>query len=1007
MKKSLRLKALLTLLVGLFLSIGAFAQQIAVKGHVKDTTGEPVIGANVLVKGTTNGTITDFDGNFMLNVPKDAILSVSFVGYKSAEVKAASTVMVTLEDDSQVLDAVVVIGYGSVKKNDMTGSVTAIKPDKLNKGLITNAQDMMTGKIAGVSVISKGGAPGEGATIRIRGGSSLTAENDPLIVIDGLAMDNKGVKGLANPLSMVNPNDIESFTVLKDASATAIYGSRASNGVIIITTKKGQAGARPTISYDGNVSVSTVKSTVDVMDGDQFRSFIKDIWGGDSEAYSKLGNANTDWQKEIFRPAVSTDHNLTISGGLKNMPYRVSFGYTNQNGIVKTSKFERYTASVSLAPSFFEDHLKINANLKGMIAKNRYADGGAVGSAVSFDPTQSVRSDDPYHQYYFDGYFQWNTDASSLNDDTWKRTFNGNAPGNPVALLEEKDDRAISKSLIGNLELDYKFHFLPDLHAHVNGGMDLSTGKQYTDVSPYSSTNNYYGSYGWEQKDKYNLSLNAYLQYSKDFTDKHRFDVMAGYEWQHFHDTSDQEYWGLYPLSNNVVENRGQRYNNTSSGSATESYLVSFFGRVNYTLLDRYLFTATVRQDGSSRFHKNNRWGLFPSFALGWKLKEEAFLKDVDVLSDLKLRLGYGITGQQNINSGDYPYLAVYETNKDGAYYPILGEGTTYRPNAYNPDLKWEKTTTYNVGLDFGFLNNRINGAVDYYYRKTTDLLNSVFVSAGTNFKNKVLSNVGSLENSGIEFSINSKPVVTTDWTWDLGFNITYNKNEITKLTTGDSENYYVAAGDNIGGGRDMKAMAHAVGHPASSFYVYQQVYDENGKPIENEFVDRNGDGTINGDDRYFYKKPTADVLMGLTSRLSYKSWDFSFSLRASLNNYVYNSVEAGGSDCNPTSVYSFGALNNRPLMGVANNIQSKNDNTLLSDYFVQNASFMKCDNITLGYSFKKLFGAPIGGRVYAAVQNVFTITKYKGLDPEVEKGLDNNIYPRPLTTLIGLSLNF
>lgn len=1007
MKKSLRLKALLTLLVGLFLSIGAFAQQIAVKGHVKDTTGEPVIGANVLVKGTTNGTITDFDGNFMLNVPKDAILSVSFVGYKSAEVKAASTVMVTLEDDSQVLDAVVVIGYGSVKKNDMTGSVTAIKPDKLNKGLITNAQDMMTGKIAGVSVISKGGAPGEGATIRIRGGSSLTAENDPLIVIDGLAMDNKGVKGLANPLSMVNPNDIESFTVLKDASATAIYGSRASNGVIIITTKKGQAGARPTISYDGNVSVSTVKSTVDVMDGDQFRSFIKDIWGEDSEAYSKLGNANTDWQKEIFRPAVSTDHNLTISGGLKNMPYRVSFGYTNQNGIVKTSKFERYTASVSLAPSFFEDHLKVNANLKGMIAKNRYADGSAVGSAVSFDPTQSVRSDDPYHQYYFDGYFQWNTDASSLNDDTWKRTFNSNAPGNPVALLEEKDDRAISKSLIGNLELDYKFHFLPDLHAHVNGGMDLSTGKQYTDVSPYSSTNNYYGSYGWEQKDKYNLSLNAYLQYSKDFTDKHRFDVMAGYEWQHFHDTSDQEYWGLYPLSNNVVENRGQRYNNTSSGSATESYLVSFFGRVNYTLLDRYLFTATVRQDGSSRFHKNNRWGLFPSFALGWKLKEEAFLKDVDVLSDLKLRLGYGITGQQNINSGDYPYLAVYETNKDGAYYPILGEGITYRPNAYNPDLKWEKTTTYNVGLDFGFLNNRINGAVDYYYRKTTDLLNSVFVSAGTNFKNKVLSNVGSLENSGIEFSINAKPVVTTDWTWDLGFNITYNKNEITKLTTGDSENYYVAAGDNIGGGRDMKAMAHAVGHPASSFYVYQQVYDENGKPIENEFVDRNGDGTINGDDRYFYKKPTADVLMGLTSRLSYKSWDFSFSLRASLNNYVYNSVEADGSDCNPTSVYSFGALNNRPLMGVANNIQNLKDNTLLSDYFVQNASFMKCDNITLGYSFKKLFGAPIGGRVYAAVQNVFTITKYKGLDPEVEKGLDNNIYPRPLTTLIGLSLNF
>lgn len=1007
MKNSLKLKRLFIWVIGLFFSIGMSAQQMTVKGHVKDTTGEPVIGANVLVKGTTNGTITDFDGNFLLNTPKDALLTVSFVGYKTAEVKATPTMIITLEDDSQVLDAVVVIGYGSVKKDDMTGSVTAIKPDKLNKGLVTNAQDMMTGKIAGVSVISQGGAPGAGSTIRIRGGSSLTAENDPLIVIDGLAMDNKGVKGLSNPLSMVNPNDIESFTVLKDASATAIYGSRASNGVIIITTQKGQAGTRPTISYDGNVSIGNVKSTIDVMDGNQFRSFIKDIWGEDSEAYSKLGNANTDWQKEIYRIAMGTDHNITVSGGLKNMPYRVSFGYTNQNGILKTSNFERYTTSVSLAPSFFNDHLKINANLKGMIAKNQYADTGAVGAAVSFDPTQPVRSDDMYHKYYFDGYFQWNTDASALNDDTWKRTFNTNAPSNPVSLLNEKDDRAISKSLIGNLEVDYKFHFLPDLHAHVNAGMDLSTGKQYTDVSPYSSTNNYYGFYHWEEKDKYNLSLNAYLQYNKDFNDKHHFDVMAGYEWQHFHDTSDWASWGLYPLSNNIVENRGKQYNPNGSGSATENYLVSFFGRINYTLFNRYLFTATVRQDGSSRFHKDHRWGLFPSFAFGWKLKEEAFLKDVDVLSDLKLRLGYGITGQQNINSGDYPYLAVYETNKEGAFYPILGDGVTYRPNAYNPDLKWEKTTTYNVGFDFGFLNNRINGAVDYYYRKTTDLLNSIFVSAGTNFKNKVLSNVGSLENSGIEFSINGKPIVTNDWTWDIGFNVTYNKNEITKLTTGNSGNYYVAAGDNIGGGRDMKAMAHTVGHPASSFYVFQQVYDANGRPIENEFVDRNGDGTINGDDRYFYKKPTADILMGLTSRLSYKAWDFSFSLRASLNNYLYNAIEAGGSDCNPTSVYSFGALNNRPLMGVANNIQNKGDNTLLSDYFVQNASFLKCDNITVGYTFKNLFGAPIGGRIYAAVQNAFTITKYKGLDPEVESGLDNNIYPRPLTTLIGLSLHF
>lgn len=1000
-------QTILPLLLGLFLSLGAYAQQVSIRGHVKDATGEAVIGANVLVKGTTNGAITDLDGNFVLNAPQNSTIVVSFIGYKTVEVKAAPSLMVTLEDDSQVLDAVVVIGYGTVKKNDATGSVTAIKPDKLNRGLITNAQDMMTGKIAGVSVVSQSGAPGAGATIRIRGGSSLSAENDPLIVIDGLAMDNKGVQGLSNPLSMVNPNDIESFTVLKDASATAIYGSRASNGVIIITTKKGKAGSRPTISYDGNVSISTLKSTVDVMDADEFRSYIKDIWGEDSEAYSKLGNANTDWQDEIYRPAVSTDHNITVSGGLKNMPYRVSFGYTNQNGIVKTSNFERYTASVSLAPSFFDDHLKINANLKGMIAKNRYADGGAIGAAAGYDPTQSVYSNDKVHQKYFNGYFQWNTDASALNDDTWTRTFNTNAPQNPVAILNEKNDRATSKTLIGNLELDYKFHFLPELHAHVNGGMDLSTGKQETDVSPFSASNNYYGNYGWEEKDKYNLSLNAYLQYSKDFNEKHHFDIMAGYEWQHFHNTNDKAHWGLYPMTNKVEANRGQLYNYKPESSATENYLVSFFGRINYTLLDRYLFTATLRQDGSSRFNKDNRWGLFPSFALGWKLKEEAFLKDVEVLSDLKIRLGYGITGQQNINSGDYPYLAVYEVNQDGAFYPIMGDGTTYRPNAYNPNLKWEKTTTYNAGVDFGFLNGRITGAVDYYYRKTTDLLNSVFVSAGTNFKNKVLSNVGSLENKGIEFSINTKPIVTKDWMWDLNFNITYNDNKITKLTTGEGENYYVATGDNIGGGRDMKAQAHAVGHAASSFYVYQQVYDANGNPIENEFVDRNGDGYIDNNDRYFYKKPTADVLMGLSSRLSWKSVDFSFSLRSSLNNYLYNAVEAGGSNTNPTSIYSFGALNNRPKMGLVNNFQNNADNALLSDHFVQNASFLKCDNITIGYSFKKFFGAPLTGRVYGAVQNVFTITKYKGLDPEMEKGLDNNIYPRPLTSLIGLSLNF
>lgn len=1010
-------RTILPLLLGLFLSVGVYAQNITVRGHVKDALGG-VIGANVVEKGNTaNGTITDLDGNFTLSVPRGATLIVSFIGYKTQEVPATSSVVVTLQDDAELLNEVVVIGYGTVKKNDATGSVTAIKPDKLNKGLTTNAQDMMTGKIAGVSVISDGGTPGGSATIRVRGGSSLSVENDPLIVIDGLAMDNNGVKGLSNPLSMVNPNDIESFTVLKDASATAIYGSRASNGVIIITTKKGQAGSKPRVSYDGNVSFSNVKKTLDVMDGDEFRAFVEEIWEGkDNDAYRKLGTANTDWQDEIYRMAVSTDHNLTISGGLKNMPYRVSFGYTNQNGVVKTSNFERYTASVNIAPSFLQDHLKVNANLKGMYAKNRYADGSVIGTAASYDPTQPIYSDNEIHQKYFGGYSQWYISAfddkgkNTLGDSEWNYYKNSQAAYNPVASLNQKDDRATSKALVGNLELDYKVHGLEDLRLHVSGGMDLSTGKQETSWSPYSAQNNYYGNTGFDETDKYNLSLNMYAQYSKDFNEKHHFDVMGGYEWQHFHRKGNSYYAGLYPSTTTVVDKAtgesmaGKAYSPTVNEWATENFLVSFFGRANYTLLDKYLFTATVRYDGSSRFSKDNRWSLFPSFAFGWKLKEEGFLKDVEWLSDLKLRLGYGITGQQNIGS-DYPTLATYIQNKDYAYYPIVGNGITYRPGAYNPDLKWEETTTYNAGVDFGFLNGRFTGSVDYYFRKTDDLINSVYVAAGTNFKNKVLSNIGSLENSGVEFSVNAKVIQERDWRWELGYNITYNKNEITKLTSGDSEGYYVPTG-GISSGTGNTIQAHAVGHAASSFYVYQQVYGEDGKPLENEYVDRNGDGIINDKDRYFYKKPTADVLMGLTSKLIYKNWDFNFSLRASFNNYVYNDVEAGNSNCKSTVIYSFDALSNRPKMVLANNFQGVG-NYYMSDYYVQNASFLKCDNITLGYSFDKLFGKNISGRVYATVQNVFTITDYKGLDPEINGGIDNSIYPRPLVSLLGLSLNF
>ena len=999
MRKHFMFKVLFTLVIGLFLSVGAFAQQIAVKGIVKDTTGEPVIGANVLVKGTTNGTITDFDGNFQLSANKGDIIVISFIGFTAQELPATAELMnVVLKDDSEMLSEVVVIGYGVAKKNDLTGSVTAMKPDEMNKGLVTNAQDMMQGKIAGVNVTSASGTPGAGAQIRIRGGSSLNASNDPLIVIDGLAMDNSGVQGLSNPLSMVNPNDIETFTVLKDASATAIYGSRGSNGVIIITTKKGKSGSKPTINYSGNVSVSTKKKTIDVMDGDEFRQFVTNMYGEGSAAVNTLGKANTDWQSEIYRAAVSTDHNVTLSGGLKNMPYRATVGYTNQQGILKTSKFERLTASLNLSPSLLEDHLKINLNAKGMIAKTRYANTSAVNAAVWMDPTQDIYdSRDEYKN--FGGYFQWTSNGAALNDPNWPLTYNTLATKNPVALLDQQDDNATSKTFIGNAEFDYKVHGFEDLRLHMNLGADYSTGKQTTIISPYSSTNHYYGYDGWTETDKYNLLFTAYAQYMKDFNEAHHFDIMGGYEWQHFHREGMSNGWGYYQSTHNEKPGQKTEHNANNNPWATENYLVSFFGRANYSLLDRYMLTATVRYDGSSRF--KDHWALFPSFAFGWRIKEEAFLKDVDALSDLKLRLGYGQTGQQE-GIGDYNYFASYNVNTAvDSFYPLIGNGQLNRPNAYNNNLTWETTTTYNAGLDFGFMNGRLTGNIDWYYRETTDLLNTVSVAAGSNFRNQVMSNIGSLKNTGIEASLNWKAISNNDWLWDLGVNFTYNQNEITELVDGD---YQLTGG--ISSGTGNMCQAHAVGHPAGSFYVYQQVYDNNGMPIEGAVVDRNGDGTITTADKYLYKSPSAPWTAGFTSKLMYKNWDFSFSLRASFDNYVFNDLEAGTSCVSSSQIWAPSEyLSNRPLNVLEKNWQTYDN--VLSDYFVQNASFLKCDNITLGYTFDKLFGAKIGGRDYATASNVFTITKYKGIDPEVGGGIDNSLYPRPFSALVGLSLNF
>ena len=1027
-KFKLPLRAL-TLAGGLLLTASSFAQTNAIKGHVKDASGEPVMGATITVNGKAVG-ITDMDGNFSVDAAPGTNLTFTYLGMTPQTVKASKEMSITLQDDSKSLNEVVVIGYGVAKKSDLTGSVTAIKPDSKNKGVVVNAQDMLTGKVAGVNITSNDGTPGGGAKIRVRGGSSLNASNDPLIVIDGLAMDNDGVKGLSNLLSVVNPQDIESFSVLKDASATAIYGSRGSNGVIIITTKKGRKGQKPTVSYSGSVTISEKKNTIDVLSADEFRANVERLYGKDSEAYSALGTANTNWQDLIYRTAISHDHNITVSGAAKSLPYRVSVGYTDQQGIVKTSDFKRATASLNLNPSFFKDHLTLNLNAKGMYARTLYTDGSVVSSAVRMDPTQ-----DPYNftsEYHknqlrdkdgnslldqtlknYGGYFQWSKKAE-YGDNTWPFTYDSTTQmPNPLSLLDQGSQIAHSRSFIGSADIDYKVHGFEDLRLHATLGADISKGRQSQSFAPSCSSALYYGSYGGEEILKRNLSLSAYAQYYKDFNKIHHFDIMAGYEWQHFWRSKNNDYVGYYPDTNNDASLANTERPHTPYSEKSESYLVSFFGRANYTLLDRYFLTATVRDDGSSRFKEH--WAWFPSFAFAWKANEEAFLKNADWLSDLKLRLGYGKTGQQAGSIGDYEWIPSYaiSTGTNG-FYPVTGTGELYRPNNYRPDLKWETTTTYNVGLDWGIMDQRLSGSVDWYYRKTTDLLNYAPLSSMAGYKNQAWQNIGSLKNTGVEAAITWRAIQTKDWFWTMTYNFTYNKNEITDLN-GVSENGAPVVNTNIkvGDGSGAYLQANQVGYAMNSYYVYQQVYDKNGKPIENCVVDRNGDGKINESDKYLYKSPAAPVTMGFSSRLEYKNWDFGFSLRASLGNYVYNNVEQGMSNMNTGEWFSNSLkyFSNRLKSTVERNWQTYEITSKLSDYYVKNASFLKCDNITLGYSFNNLFKSSgwhgLSGRAYATASNVFTITNYDGLDPEVGDGNDNNLYPRPFSVVVGLSLNF
>ncbi|MCB0668056.1 MAG: SusC/RagA family TonB-linked outer membrane protein, partial [Saprospiraceae bacterium] len=943
-----------------------------IQGTVTDaTTGEPLIGANLLVKGTLIGTATDIDGSYLLTVPEGSnILVVSYTGYAQQEIELtdANELNITLSA-GEILDEIVVIGYGTIQREDATGSIQSVSSESFNKGAIVSAQELLAGKVPGVSITTDG-APGAGSSIRIRGESSLTATNDPLIVIDGVPIDNGDVSGGRNPLSVINPNDIETFTVLKDASASAIYGNRAAGGVIIITTKKGKVGDKLKVGYSGNVNFGTRANSVDVLTADEFRATLMNHYAEDHPARALLGDQSTNWQDEIYQTAVGHDHNLYLSGSLSDLPYRVSLGYTDKDGILKTDNFNRWTAGVNLNPGFLDNTLQLNVHFKGMLTKNNFADRGAIGNALGFDPTRVPYDDNSQ----YGGFTTWtiaNGNPNSLS------------PTNPVALLEQRNDESTVRRYLTNVSADYRFTFLPELRANLNLAYDYSKGEG-TIVVPTNAAfafdaingggvNNEY------EQTKENSLLELYFNYKKDI-EKHGLDLMAGYSWQHFY---VDNYFRNSDAAGTISET-------TEGSDPAEYYLLSMYGRINYSYDDRYLLTMTLRRDGTSRFAPENRWGLFPAAALAVKVIDN----DNEILNSIKVRAGWGITGQQDI--GDYyAYLARYQLSFDNARYQFGNQFiTTIRPNGYDANIKWEETETFNLGVDYSIINGRLSGSIDLYQRNTKDLLNRIPVPAGTNLTNFVTTNIGSMENTGIELAFTTKPVLTEKIDWDLGVNLSYNQNEITRLTAIDDPTYEGILTGGIAGGVGSNIQIHSVGFAPRSFYVYEQILDESGNIIEGEFVDQNGDGLINELDKYRYKKPAADYTIGFTSRVGIGNFDLSFAGRSSIGNYVYNNVQTDMGYLN--RIYgTTGVLWNVNQSAVDNNAVDQ-ANLTFSDYFVRRADFLRLDHITAGYNFNDLIGS--FSRVYVTVQNPVLITKYDGLDPEIFGGIDNNIYPRPRT---------
>lgn len=976
------------LLVALFVigCLQLMAQTRTIKGEVTDAqNGEALIGATVMVEGEKGGTVTDFDGNFSLQVSSSAKkIKVSYIGYIDKILSISDNMKVKLESDSKALADVVVIGYGTARKSDLTGSVATVKSKDFNKGLVSSPEQLINGKVSGVQIMSNSGSASAGSTIRVRGGASLNASNDPLIVLDGVPLEQGGISGnSSNFLSMINPSDIESMTVLKDASSTAIYGSRASNGVIIITTKKGQQGAVK-VNFNTTNSLQTRAQMVDMLSRDEFVNVINQF--GTDNQKSLLGTANTDWNDEVYRTAFGTDNNLSVSGSIdKWLPFRVSVGYYNQSGLVRKDNVERWTGNVVLTPSFFQDHLKLTINAKGTLNNNSFNNGGAVWAAATFNPTIPVYSGNDKYGGYNEA-----LDADGVPVNAGVR--------NPRGLVDLYDSKSKVSRFIGSMDVDYKVHFLPDLKLHATVGADYAKGDGTVYVPAYAAQSynkdeSLGGSdYKYGPQKNENRLLTLYANYAKYFEDiKSNVDLTAGYDYQYWKSTTP-----LYYTKSAAGTNLS-----TVKASDYRHVMLSYYGRINYSFDGKYLLTATVRRDASSRFSKDTRWGTFPSVALGWTLTEEPWLKNQKVLSNLKLRASYGVTGQQE-GIGNYNYLPVYTYSVTGAEAFINGQYiNTYRPEAYVSDLKWETTTSWNFGLDFGFLNGRIGGAIDFYTRKTKDLLASVPTAAGTNFSKTILTNVGNVDSKGIEISLNATPIQTKDWEWNLSYNFTWQNMKVKNLslTKGGSQT-------NVKVGPSIDAYQFQVlseGYEPYMFYVYHQLYDsKTGKPIEGAYADLNNDGEINESDLYRYHSPAPKYIMGLSTSLRYKQLTLGMSFRANIDNYVYNGMGMSTGAFETVS-YNNSQLNNLNTSFLKTGFKTRQ---YLSDYYVENASFLKLDNLSLSYNVGKI-NKWASLTVSAMVQNVFTITGYSGTDPEVPNGMDNLFYPRPRTYSVSLGLQF